>query len=267
MSTIESYLAALRYFRILADPSCTLPSFYTPHMKILLRGVQRMQASPSSARRRLPITASLMQRIKSQLARDPASYVNHMTWAACCTGFFGFLRCSEFLLPDQGPFDPSCHLSIADISLRQSTSPWFFVVNIKKSKTDQFGAGTQVVLGATGLTICPVSALLDFLAVRGDAPGPLFIFPDGSPLRRGVFVHQVQSSLAASGLTSSNFNGHSFRIGAATTASAAGVPETTIKVLGRWKSQAYQRYIRPDNADLALVSGQLAQSFSPPGVK
>ena len=50
VSTIESYLAALRYFRILADHSCTLPSFYTPHMKLLLRGVQRLQASPSSAR-------------------------------------------------------------------------------------------------------------------------------------------------------------------------------------------------------------------------
>ena len=170
-----------------------------------------------------------MQRIKSQLARDPASYINRMTWAACCTGFFGFLRCSGFLLPDQGPFDPSCHLSIADISLRQSTSPWYFVVNIKKSKTDQFGA-----TGPT--TICPVSALLDFLAVRGDAPGPLFIFPDGSPLRRGVFVHHVQSSLAASGLTSSNFNGHSFRIGAATTASAALRSRTEEEYTMIWQS-------------------------------
>ena len=33
----------------------------------------------------------------------------------------------------------------------------------------------------------------------------------------------------------SDFNEHSLRIGAATSASAAGVPETTIKVLGHWQ--------------------------------
>ena len=63
-------------------------------------------------------------------------------------------------------------------------------------------------------------------------------------------MQKVQEALTATGLTGTNFNSHSFRIGAATAAGVAGVPEATIKVLGRWKSGAYQQYIRPSAGDL-----------------
>ena len=71
-ATIESYLAALRHIRVLANPGCLAPSLHSPHMKVLLRGIRRLHAQQdSSSRIRLPITASIMRRIKTQLARDP----------------------------------------------------------------------------------------------------------------------------------------------------------------------------------------------------
>ena len=166
-------------------------------------------------------------------------------------GFFGFLRAGEFLIPDGVQFDPSRHLSLADIVLDTSAPRWWFLV------TDQYFQGAQVVLGATGSDLCPVAALLDYLSSRGDGPGPLFMFSDDSPLHRSRFVQEVQQALSASGLIGLNFNSHSFRIGAATSAGAAGVPESTIKVLGCWKSVAYQQCIRPSMDDLAEVSSQL----------
>ena len=257
ISTIESYLAALRHVHLLANPSCPAPSWHSPHMKVLLHGIRRVQAQQSSARVRLPITSSLMRIIKAQLAKSSSSYISLLIWAACCTGYFGFLRCGEFLVPDGTQYDASIHLSLADFTFNQSSSPWRIILTIKKSKTDQFRQGTQVVLGATGSDLCPVGALLDFLSIRGGEPGPLFRLQDGSPLHRAMFVQQVQAALSASGLAGSSFNGHSFRIGAATSASAAGVPESTIKVLGRWQSMAYQRYIHPSVEDLAKVSPHL----------
>ena len=40
-----------------------------------------------------------------------------MIWAACCTGFFGFLYCGEFMLPDATTFDNTTHLAVSDISV------------------------------------------------------------------------------------------------------------------------------------------------------
>lgn len=66
---------------------------------------------------------------------------------------------------------------------------------------------------------CPVTALLMYLNQRGNDPGALFRTRDGVPLSR-------------SHLPAANFAGHNFRIGAATTAAAAGVADSTIQTLG-----------------------------------
>ena len=173
-----------------------------------------------------------------------------------------FLCCAEFLLPDKGPFDPSLHLSLADIHLVISSSQWRFEICIKGSKTDQLRLGSTVSLGATGAALCPVAALLDYLNARGSAPGPLFIRQDTTPLRRKWFVTRIQQALSAAGAPGSLFNGHSFRIRAAITASDADIPETTIKTLGRWRSMAYQRYIRASTDVLAQIAPQLASQAS-----
>eukprot|EP00741_Cyanophora_paradoxa_P002102 tig00000551_g2038.t1 len=58
---------------------------------------------------------------------------------------------------------------------------------------------------------------------------------------------------------------HSFRIGAATAAFEAGLPDYAIQLLGRWRSDAFQLYIR---ARPELVRRQrgllLASSHAPP---
>ena len=67
------------------------------------------------------------------------------------------------------------------------------------------------------------------------------MWEDATPLSRDQFVQKVKAALNAA---SKCYSGHSFRIGAATTAAAAGISADTIKMLGRWNSDAYQRYVR-----------------------
>ena len=259
VSTIESYLAALRHYRLVTDPSNMAPSFHSPHMSVLLRGIRRTQVLKAPPRVRLPITATLLRKIKSVLAQQSSEYQNVLTWAACCTGFFGFLRCGEFLVPDGATFSPDIHLTIADVTFQASAQEQVFYLNIKVSKTDQYRQGSTVALGSTGADLCPVAALLDYLALRGKSDGPLFRHEDGSPLVRHQFTSVVQQALSSTGLEGSQFNGHSFRIGAATTASAAGIPDATIKLLGRWKSHAFEVYIRTPPDELAKVSQKMAR--------
>ena len=75
VSTIESYLAVLRRLCVVSDPDCPLPSLHSPYMKILLQGIKRIQAQPTSARVWLPISAYLMHWIKAQLSLPPTSFL------------------------------------------------------------------------------------------------------------------------------------------------------------------------------------------------
>ena len=68
-------------------------------------------------------------------------------------------------------------------------------------KTDQLGRGVAVYIGATGDDLCPVAALLAYVAVRGEAPGPFFRFEDGTPLTKARFVAGVQAILDRAGIS------------------------------------------------------------------
>ena len=135
-------------------------------------------------------------------------------------GFFGFLRSGEFTVPNDTAFDPTCHLTAEDIAVDNYQSPSMVQVNIKQSKTDPFRKGVRVYIGYTGNDLCPVSALLSYLTYRSPNSGPLFQFLDGKPLTCNRLVGQLRAALAAAGIDWKQYSGHSFRIGAATTAAA-----------------------------------------------
>ena len=127
-------------------------------------------------------------------------------------------------------------------------------VRIKQSKTDPFRRGVNIYVGRTGADLCPVSAMLDYLNVRGMSAGPLFKFEDGRPLTRQRFVDEVRKGLKLAGINQDKYSGHSFRSGAATTAAARGVEDSIIKTLGRWESLAYLQYVKISRSELAGIS-------------
>ena len=86
----------------------------------------------------------------------------------------------------------------------------------------------------------------------------LFVFKDGSYLTREHLVPHLRVGLRQAGLEADRYSGHSFRIGAATTAAQAGVKDSFIKMLGRWESAAYQHYVRTPRDQLAVISSHLA---------
>ena len=220
--SVSSCIAAVRSWHIdLGSPD---PTRGASRLARLLRGI------------RLPITNRLMGVLFSALSAPSFDHV--MFWAACCTAFFGFLRVSEFTCT--GVFVPSRHLAITDIHLGGAGHYRLFV---KASKTDQLHRGCTVLLGPSGQDICPVAALSRYLALRGSTHGPLFICANGSPLSPSLINDWLRSILATAGVPG-NYSSHGFRIGAATSAAVAGVPDHVIQALGRWSSDCYRRYIR-----------------------
>ena len=98
---------------------------------------------------------------------------------------------------------------------------------------------------------------MNYLALRGDAPGPLFLLQNGQPLSRNTLTDWLRQ-IMASARVPGNFSSHSFRIGAATVAARNGVPDHLIQSMGHWSSNAYQLYIRTPAEVLAALSIKLA---------
>ena len=134
--------------------------------------------------------------------------------------------------------------ALKDIAVDSMLDTQSIRVTIKQSKVDQFRKGAQVFIGRTGeKTLCPVSAMLAYLAARLGREGPLFYYANGAYLTKEYFIKPVREAPNTLGYVNRSFAGHSFRIGAATTAAEAGIDEATIKALGRWRSEPYQTYI------------------------
>ncbi len=100
-----------------------------------------------------------------------------------------------------------------------------------------------MVLARSSNALCPVSALMRYLHLRGRSPGPLFRCADGSALTKEKLNHKLQSIMKKWGWPQT-FTLHSFRVGAATTAAALGLPGHLIQPLGHWTSDAYKLYIK-----------------------
>ena len=253
--TIKSYLCAVRSLQI--DLGYGDPLVATPRLEHVLRGIRRALSLKSPIRPpRLPVTQNLMLLIRTSL--NLADFDHAMFWAAFCTAWFGFLHVSEFTSPPSG-FDPAVHLSLNDVAVDCHLHPSAVFLTIKASKTDPFRKGVQLYLPRTDRLLCPVSSLSYFLHHRGNLPGPLFVFSDGTALSRRHVTDRLRSILAAAGVDG-NFSSHSFRIGAATSASAAGLSDSLIRTLGRWSSDAYLVYVRTSKVTLHQAASRLASS-------
>ena len=115
-------------------------------------------------------------------------------------------------------------ICFSDLAVDSNSSPSVIKVHLRRSKTDPFGQGIAIFISRTDTILCPVTALLGYLAAwppSTSMESPLFIWQDGSPLSRDQFVQRIRTALNSVGINSANYAGHSFRIGAATTAAQA----------------------------------------------
>ena len=252
--TIKVYLSAVRFLHIeegAGDPF--KPSL--PRLEYVLKGIKRCESQGGSQRReRLSISPNMLKKIRAVWEPSAADPDITMLWAACCLAFFGFLRVGEMTVPGDEAYDPAVHLSRSDIAMDNPAAPSVMRVSIKQSKTDPFRKGVDLFLGKTATELCPVAALLNYLVVRGPEAGPLFRYKDGRCLSRQRFVEAIKAALQQAGVEQVKYNGHSFRIGAATTAAARGIEDSVIKTLGRWRSLAYLCYVQIPRDQLASYS-------------
>ncbi|XP_033736948.1 uncharacterized protein LOC117325109 [Pecten maximus] len=251
-STIKLYMCGIRF--ICLEKNINHPSSSElPRVHAILNGVKRRQVRRTASRH--PVTFSVLKQVCEYFRKQPTDL---MLETACTIAFFGFLRCGEFTV--KGHFDPSIDLCINDLVLSTECA----LLTLKQSKTDPFREGITIKLFSTGKSICPYDICCKFLKQRMEsgpsASDPLFVNDQGLILTRTLFISKFRHALECVGINSNKYNGHSFRIGAATTAAQANIEDHMIKTLGRWSSDAYCRYIRTStssikNAQRSLIIG------------
>ena len=128
-------------------------------------------------------------------------------------------------------------------------------IQIRKSKTDQFGEGSVKALPYfDNQKYCPVISLKNWINISKINAGSLFRrFSKGSRLSGNRLTDQtvallIKEYLKIAGIDSKNYSGHSLRSGFATSAAEAGAEERNIMAMTGHKSpEMVRRYIKEAN--------------------
>ena len=128
-------------------------------------------------------------------------------------------------------------------------------INIKRSKTDQFGEGfTKALPYFDSSQYCPVVSLKKWLEVSNINSGPVFRrFVKGPKLSENRLTDQtvallIKKYLQLAGIDSKNYSGHSLRSGFATSAAESGAEERSIMAMtGHKSTEMVRRYIKEAN--------------------
>lgn len=232
-STILSHLSAIAFFhqcKGFPDP--------TSHY-IIRRMILGCKKSRPSSDARLPILLPTLHKLVDSCHTN----LQHSYFKKCLfssiylTAFHGFFRIGE-LLPNT--LKQSHHVvNFHDISISRSAA----AITLRHYKTQTSSNPVTIFIKRTP-SYCPVSALESFIKLRGSMAGPLFLDSLGNPILMSAFRRQFSDSLRFCKLSPVHYKPHSFRIGACTQATMLGVPDDKIKQMGRWRSNAYRRYIR-----------------------
>ena len=128
-------------------------------------------------------------------------------------------------------------------------------INLKRSKTDQYGQGTLKGLPYfDNRQYCPVLSVKRWIEISNIKSGPLFRrFTKGSKLTENRLTDQtvailIKKYLKLAGIENENYSGHSLRSGFATSAAESGVEERSIMAMtGHKSAEMVRRYIKEAN--------------------
>ena len=237
-STISVHMSAISFLHKINNWSDPTNAFI---IKKLKEGSRRVSSNPDNRR---PITFPLLKAIVGMLpAMCSSSYEVTLFKSAFLLAFFGFLRVGEYACLSKNRLSNHV-INIEDVSVigGQCVS-----IHLHHSKADQRGKGADItIVHSPDKVCCPLQALQSFLAIRPPVKGPLFIHFNQEPMTMFQISSMLKKIVHTLGLPKEDFSPHSFRIGAATSAAMGGASDESIQKMGRWSSDAFQAYIRPE---------------------
>ena len=243
LSTKEAKMSTLKRRLVSIGVIHKLKGHYldTKHPTIIenIMGIKRRKGSIQKAKKPLSINSlKLIINVIDQQNKEDIKKIRDRT--IILIGFSGGFRRNEIVSLDYDDLD---------------FVPEGLKINIRRSKTDQFGEGSIKALPYfDNSQYCPVLSLKNWLNISKITTGSIFRrFSKGSKLSENRLTDQtvallIKEYLKLVGIESKNYSGHSLRSGFATSAAESGVEERSIMAMtGHKSTEMVRRYIKEAN--------------------
>jgi len=243
LSTKEAKMSTLKRRLVSIGVIHKLKGHYldTKHPSIIenIMGIKRRKGSIQKAKK--PILINSLKLIIDAIDKENKQEIKKFRdRSIILIGFSGGFRRNEIVSLDYDDLD---------------FVPEGLKINIKRSKTDQFGEGfTKALPYFDSSQYCPVISLKNWLNISKITSGPIFRrFLKGSKLSENRLTDQtvailIKEYLNLAGINSKNYSGHSLRSGFATSAAESGVEERNIMAMtGHKSTEMVRRYIKEAN--------------------
>ena len=238
-ASVASHISAISYVHkllMLDDPT---HSFL---IRKILKGCKHLGGAKDT---RLPITKYILARLLGSLTHT----VNKPSFELLLKSIFllafhAFMRMGELVCTTNS--DNGTVIQCQDVAFqKEGDCAVSMDITLRHFKNNKDKRPIYLHLTSNNNSdLCPVQTLCKFCTEFPHTDGPLFQFPNGTPVSYSYVAHQLKVVTSFLGLNSSLYKCHSFRIGAATEAAQLGYSESVIQTLGRWNSGAFRNYIR-----------------------
>jgi hypothetical protein len=229
--------------------------------KSLLRGYQKLGGKNGRKRKpreTVPVDLNILEEIRRGIKRAGwASGSGKCVWTACLLAFWGSFRLGELFANSAENFDKFTVLLWKDVKVKKGGE---MILKIRGGKTPGPPGNRARFYRIKESHFCPVTAMENLATYQKThnlwkPTMPVFRRASGQNLTKTTFLKSVNYALASG--TGKNYvlTGKSFRSGIPSVLESfpQEFHENHIKSLGRWKSRAYQRYMRNDSPEFQWV--------------
>ena len=243
LSTKDSKISTLKRRLVSIGVIHKLKGYYldTKHPSIIenIMGIKRRKGSIQLSKK--PILISSLKKIINVIDDQNKKEIKKLRdRSIILIGFSGGFRRNEIVSLDYDDLD-----FVSD-GLK---------INLRRSKTDQFGEGfTKALPYFDNTQYCPVLSLKKWIEISKITSGAVFRrFSKGSKLSENRLTDQtvallIKEYLNLAGIDSKNYSGHSLRSGFATSAAESGAQERSIMAMtGHKSTEMVRRYIKEAN--------------------
>ena len=240
-STVRGYSSAISFIHRLQN--CIDPTSSQLVKKVMTGLVNTTTPKTTPL---LPINKQTLHLLVDTIQRlYPLQFIRSMVSSLFLLSYYACTRAGEVVISDSSEHT----LRVQDVQHINTVDGLTLKIHFRTFKHSK-GEVFSTISSSYPPKYCPVHCLRQYLSLRGNQPGPLFLNNLSIPVRRADFSHYIKSCARLAGLPADRLNTHSFRIGRATQLAQDNASDATIRQVGRWSSTAFERYIHPNQISL-----------------